>query len=662
MKKSVIATFIISLFSIFGLNAQERLVGLQDNPEIANKIRNIESQGIIRSGPSIALPFIDDFAKPGPFPNQAKWEGNSVFINDNFAINTPTIGVATFDAIDSTGKLYDVAGAFSKPADTLLSREINLSYTTADNIVLSFAYQAGGLGDMPESADSLTLQFLNSSNEWVAVWSASANQRDSSITEKRHLTQEVIINKSEDLSSQFYTTYIRINQSDFLFDGFRFRFINHASIAVNTFVPGRASNADHWHLDVVYLNRARSLGDFVPDVAISEPQRPFYHGYESIPWIHFSSHAHNQLFREQLTSSFFITNLGLAPSSVGLNIKITPLIGNGEKFNYSLGQQNIPSPEETREYPVTLPNYNFYSDHSDSAAFEIMSYMITDNDASTLRRELRYNDTTRYIYKFYDYYAYDDGTAENGYGLYGNGASTGRVAVQFQSYAQDSLRGVYLYFNKTINKVNTSNKIKLAVWADNGRGNPGGPIYVQDTVRPTVSDDLNKFIAYKFSQAIPVKLNQTYYVGWMQTSEDFVNIGFDRNRNHQDKTFYYLNGAWNPSVYEGSLMLRPIFTKTDSDFPPDPVLPPVQSSTSEAVTPIPNPANSYIRLHWKESQSEPLKSKVELFDMRGRLVRTQQVNYGEAVDVSTLSEGIYFIRVYDEKSKLVETSKVIIKK
>ncbi len=48
--------------------------------------------------------------------------------------------------------------------------------------------------------------------------------------------------------------------------------------------------------------------------------------------------------------------------------------------------------------------------------------------------------------------------------------------------------------------------------------------------------------------------------------------------------------------------------------------------------------------------------------MRGRLVKIQQVSYGESVDVSSLSEGVYFIRVKDENNKIVETSKVIIKK
>ncbi|MDR0660301.1 MAG: T9SS type A sorting domain-containing protein [Prevotellaceae bacterium] len=661
MKKLAIIGLIIGLFSVQTLNAQEKLIGLQNNPELLDK--DLSSMGTItRSATSIPLPFIDDFAKAGPYPDQAKWKGIGVFINSNFVLNMPTVGVATFDAIDGTGKLYDVAGTFSKPADTLTSSEIDLSYTAADNVILSFYFQAGGLGDMPESADSLTLQFLNSSNEWVNVWSASANQRDSSMTEQYHTTGQVLVNKSDDLSAEFFLTYIRIDRPEYLYDGFRFRFFNYASIAVNSFVSGRASNADHWHLDVVYINRARTEGDYIPDVALSIPQLPLSSRYESIPWKHCNSSTYNQMFPGQLSTNFTLTNLGLSLSSVGLNIRIRPLLGNGENYAFSAGQHNIPNVGETKEYPVIMPNYSFYSDHADSATFEVASYIITDNDASTLRREFRNNDTTRYVHKFYDYYAYDDGTAENGYGLYGGGASTGRVAVKFQNFVQDSLRGVYLYFNRTINDINSSNKIKLAVWADNGAGQPGELLYVQDTVRPSMSGEPNKFVPYKFSHALSIGYNQIFYVGWMQTSEDFVNIGFDRNRNRQDKLFYYLNGAWHPSVYEGALMLRPIFATNESEFPPNPVLPPVQSSISEAVTPVPNPASSTIRLHWAESQAEPLKSKVELYDMRGRLVKTQQVSYGESVNVSTLSEGIYFIRIYDGKNKPVETSKVIIKK
>ena len=658
MKKLAIALTFSCLFSISGLNAQERLIGLQNNPELLDKDHSLEKGRIVRAASSIALPFIDDFAKPGPFPDQTKWEGNSVFVNDNFAVNMPTVGVATFDAIDAKGRLYDVAGTFSKPADTLTSREIDLRYTAADNLMLSFCYQAGGLGDMPESSDSLTLQFLNSSNEWVEVWSARASQRDSTIVARNRIKNTVDTVKTDSLYAKFFTAYIKVDQADFLYDGFRFRFVNYASVALNSFVPGRASNADHWHIDLVYLNRARTEGDYIPDVAITTPQQPFKHGYESIPWRHFSNQAYSQLFGSQLTHTFSVINLGLSPASIGLNVKITPLIGNGESYNFSAGFQNIPAIGDIQEYPLLLPSYSFYSDRTDSAAFELRSYIITNNDPAPLRREFRYNDTTRYTYKFYDYYAYDDGTAENGYGLYGSGSSTGSVAVKYQSYAQDSLRGVYLYFNKTVNEVNTSNKIKLAVWSDNGLGQPGEQIYAQDTVRPTTSNELNRFVAYKFSKAIPIGNSQTFYVGWTHTSEDFVNIGFDRNRNHQDKAFYYLNGAWNPSAYEGVIMMRPIFTEAESNFPPDPVLPPVQNSVSDAVTPVPNPASDRIRLLWKDRQAEPMESKVEIFDMSGRMVKTLQAKHGESIDVSTLAKGIYFVRISDGK-KVVETSKMI---
>ena len=58
-------------------------------------------------------------------------------------------------------------------SDQLTSQPLNLSYTPADNIWLSFFYQAGGLGDSPEPNDSLTLQFLApEENKWYSVWKA----------------------------------------------------------------------------------------------------------------------------------------------------------------------------------------------------------------------------------------------------------------------------------------------------------------------------------------------------------------------------------------------------------------------------------------------------------------------------------------------------------
>ncbi|MEM9931629.1 MAG: hypothetical protein AAF840_17615, partial [Bacteroidota bacterium] len=47
--------------------------------------------------PTVSLPFFDDFAYEGIRPNPGLWQDDDVLINRNFAIDPPSIGVATFD-------------------------------------------------------------------------------------------------------------------------------------------------------------------------------------------------------------------------------------------------------------------------------------------------------------------------------------------------------------------------------------------------------------------------------------------------------------------------------------------------------------------------------------------------------------------------------------
>ena len=53
------------------------------------------------------------------------------------------------------------------------------------------------------------------------------------------------------------------------------------------------------------------------------------------------------------------------------------------------------------------------------------------------------NDTLDYEQAFYNYYAYDDGTAEKAYGLIGTGA---KLAIHFHANEPDTLKEVYIHW------------------------------------------------------------------------------------------------------------------------------------------------------------------------------------------------------------------------
>jgi hypothetical protein len=289
---------------------------------------------------------------------------------------------------------------------------------------------------------------------------------------------------------------------------------------------------------------------------------------------------------------------------------------------------------------------------------------VFDNEISPLREALRRNDTTKYIQEFHDYYAYDDGSAENGYGLFGYGTSNGRVAVQFTSLSTmtDSLHGVYMYFNMAKDSANLKS-FNIAVWDDNG-GAPGNILWQGKYDKPEVRDSLNKYVAYKFNKPLPIARNQVFYVGWIQTSEVFLNIGFDANTPNKGKNLYALGatGSWYESIYDGALMIRPIFNRSGK-FPDDHV-PPVAVPGAAAVPDeyfiYPNPAFDWITIRNLKNEELGIvtpRQRVEIFDMSGRKHRTGYAD-GGMFSVSGLAAGMYIVRVIENET--VKTSQKLI--
>ena len=92
--------YILFLFFLSSsLIAQEVLSPLKSNPR--------ENKAVfLKNKASLSLPFFDDFSSLSISSNL--WIGNSTLINNNYPINPPTIGVVTFDGLDSMGYAYDI--------------------------------------------------------------------------------------------------------------------------------------------------------------------------------------------------------------------------------------------------------------------------------------------------------------------------------------------------------------------------------------------------------------------------------------------------------------------------------------------------------------------------------------------------------------------------
>lgn len=640
--------FLALIFSALTLNlvGQEYLIGLSECPK-QNVSKTTLAKSSRHSDPYLSIPFFDDFSKPGDTPNPDLWISGPVDVNLTYGKNPYSIGVATLDMLDENGKLHSNATVAPFMADSLTSHFINLNYPGNNSIFLSFQYEPAGYGDMPEVEDSLVLRLYSSiEKKWIVGWSASVNK--GVITEYYHLTSE-----SKEIASGVDTTFhnvlLQINQPYFLADSFRIQFYNMASLNNNSYVPGLKANADQWNLDMVYLKSGRNPSDSTPnDVAFSKPLKSMLIGYESIPWKHFTPEVQATVAPNPNSLWVSYQNQGNVVWNVTRNFDITNTLTQVHN-QFTGGAENI-GPNSTTNFEI-LYNNNFTSPSSDSAEFNLKSYLILLLETDPARKPFRWNDTISRTQVFKNYYAYDDGSAENGYGLFGEGTDGAMVAMKFNCLVKDTLRGIYTYFNQThsnppLYTSTDSRSFYLTVWKDNN-GKPGQVVYRQEGVKPKYSSKLNKFVYYKL--ITPIELEGSFFVGWEQVSQDMLNVGFDRNNINNDKLFYNLNGGWNTSGLQGTLMLRPVFGKDNgpsTDVPDEPAV--------ESTKLYPNPASNTITIE-RDNQQE--SGYAQLFDLTGRVL--MNLNFNEQIDVSGLPSGMYLVKITNRLGK-TETKKLII--
>ena len=222
---------------------------------------------------SLTLPFFDDFSRyslptndPSIPLSWQRWQDTSAYINTHFPINPPTIGVATFDGLMNDGYPYDFTDQYAYgPADTLTSLPINLSsFSSADNVYLTFHYQPGGLGNYPDDSDSLVLEFFSpfGAGQWTQVWSSDMNAPVDTFTQ----------------------VFVQVTDLAYFLDGFQFRFRNYATLS---------GAFDLWHIDYVLLDAGIDPNNFVFD----EVSQQFHentllnNNYTAMPWTHFLPNA-----------------------------------------------------------------------------------------------------------------------------------------------------------------------------------------------------------------------------------------------------------------------------------------------------------------------------------------------------------------------------------
>lgn len=615
-KTSVLCLLLATAVTV--ATAQEYLLPLKNNPQLQNSdqpaLKKAANEGLLE------LPLLDDFSYNSVYPDPAIWADNYVYINNGYAVNPPTIGVATMDALDQNGSVYPFATVSPKTfdADVLTSHPVNLNYPASDSIYLSFFYQPQGNGLEPQPHDSLCVDFFDPvAEQWINVWSVPG-----------------------DTLRAFRQVMIPIRDTLFLKEGFRFVFRNRASLPKNTDYRDKWGNVDHWNIDYVRLDRNRNLADTIlRDVAFHKPIPSLLKNYESIPWDHFGV-GYNTIYLPNITLNYFNNDSAIRNVTRSASI-YDEVYDNLFNPGNTTTQDILPGTAVSHNISTIYP---FQFARGDTASYLIKAWLRTDAFDNKL------NDTIFRRQVFRDYFAYDDGTAERAYGLRGQGTGNGRFAVRFNSFIADELGGVDIYFTQLKDSLNLGYYFKFMVW-DDDNGVPGNIIYEDEPdYAVEYADSLNRFIRYKFKET--VSISGTFYVGLLQYNQFLLNIGMDINKPANGNLLYNLANEWQTSSAPGSLLLRPFVMRSYSSV----------GSTKPEITNLkigPNPAGDYL---FVEPSPEAAAARIQLsvYDITGRVVESYG-EIGREVFTGHLPEGMYLFRFTSDKFHF-KTERIIIKR
>ncbi|MFW5793513.1 MAG: T9SS type A sorting domain-containing protein [Bacteroidota bacterium] len=639
--------FLIVILSTLFCNSQEFLVPLERNSELFLHSDDLNRKSAEIDSDTLILPFFDDFTNSDFFPDNQLWADSFVFINSSFGYRPLSYGVATFDALNQYGEIYEEAeiNYYQFSADHLTSLPIRLdsvfveedSYLLSpeDSVILSFYYQPQGRGIAPIERDSLVLQFLSvSENEhnkeeeelWISVWSATGENLESF---------------SDNTFPFFKRVMITIEDEQYFRKDFRFRFKNYGSFPADKTPVNYAGNTSIWNIDYVYLNYNRSLADtFYYDIAFVEDARSILKHYTSMPWSHYIIDP-----QEQLKSDFDV--LFANWDNITYNYSYRYYITDAEDNllrNYSGGTWNIA--------PFSESGYQDYQPHTnpevianplptapaDNNTFYIYHVIREGSEGDSFQR----NDTIKYEQIFDDYYAYDDGIPEAGYGLTGWNP---QGACRFVAAKSDYLESVRFFFNRTKADDNV-NPFNLTIWKSL---DPEEILYQSEVLMPEFDEDIFSFVEYPLSEAVLV--TDTFYVGWSQMTDDFINIGYDVNNDAGSNIFFNTEGYWQQSMFSGALLIRPVFNYSTSVD--------VIENPNHNIRIYPSPATSNF-IYLDSGVDVPESAIIQIFNLQGAIIL--QDSYKEQININSLPSGTYILRVVSSELDLPAVRFIVMRK
>ncbi len=585
-------------------------------------------------GPTLNLPFFDDFSNAGPYPDADLWLEDKVYVNSHLAYQPPSVGTATFDGLDAGGLPYgDGFGA----ADVLTSGYIDLSNLISSDVNLSYYIQPKGVSNFfPALSDSLTLEFRDDVGDWILI-----------------KTLDGLPGSTPPLEPILFDDFQvhKVIDSSFFHDRFQFRFTSYNE---------RKGLESLWHLDYVSLIANGAVDGTFTDITFTEIPSSILKTYRHMPWHQFKADTTKELSsvvdislynHGEIVSAAEPASLLVLETSTNKEIISDPtlLINDANTL-----QRNI-SPQMLTEYSNSMkfsPIATAFDDDQKDLTFELSYAMIGGSDQKTNDfPAVGRNDTVRTETHFSNYFAYDDGSAE---GLITGNQNNIQIATEFHANVEDELVAVQFNFPYTENSISADFVIK--VWLDS-LGKSDSPIYTSPTLSPIFANDffdtLNAFTTYKlFSETleevkVPIPAGK-FFVGIQQVSTSGrIGVGFDQNSQDMTHQFFRAPGStqeWKKIIIPGAMMIRPVVggespsTTATEDL--------AKANPSLQVKVFPNPSQGLLHLPVNQENTSDLEMMI--VNSMGQVMLLQ--NWQAQLDLAAWTDGLYFLQIRDKKT------------
>ncbi|MFT5725071.1 MAG: hypothetical protein ACI9JN_002194 [Bacteroidia bacterium] len=623
-----VACWLLTTMLAFG---QIGLKPLNQNPTIQSYLKqhpsytwsNASKHGKWGQIDTLHLPFFDDFTITSIYPDSSRWQDNEVYVNRDFGVHPPSYGVATFDYLDLNGKPYaSIERETLDYGDTLTSQHINLSvdaggtsYKTGDTtFFLSFYYQAKGLGDFITVDDSLKLLFKDKDGHWNHMWGVKGEE-----------------------GTDFIQVLVQVLEEKYFYDAFQFQFVN---------LTHRWGNNNHWHIDNVYLNRDRSKADlYALDYAIQSKPTSMLKNFYSMPYDHFLADV------TEAEDSFYFYVANRQQAQLNTVVRYVDKQGTNVLFS-TLFDDNAANVPGSGYALRKVPAYN-YTNLVDTAYPIVVTREYYARGKSVTNVPIfQANDNITVEQVFDRHYAYDDGTAESGFGFNDLRTGDGRIVLEFDLKKADTLRAVDFMLTYNTQDVGRQ-RFVFQIYKDIAfNGGTDDLVFERAFVGQDIYDGIDNrgFFTIGLDTAIALEKGK-FYIGWSQEKNYNLTVGFDKNNGYiksqgfNKHIYFNVGDGWLQNSNKnlvGAPMIRPIVGSED------PWNVSVNKPKLDRVVHVyPNPTDGKLMI------DEDVKS-IRVMDIQGKNVQVRILDQ-RTIDLDDNPSGLYFITIETNDNRFIHT-------